>query len=287
MLEQLRLCFWQHATSGSVLGKEPMVTYGPELTRPDLLVPLSPRHGLSLLVRRYLLGLHFPNFTRAYRVTLATAMAAAAVAVASLLVRSRWQGAVLDCSALIGLYAIVRALALVVLERGQRDFERDWMAAQSEVLRGHMFEVLRFAVQDFTDDGEGARRTYDLTRPAEVRDLLQRQNRERASGRLSRATVEFTYPIGDGALAVAEVHRELRELRFLEGRAGPGRAWIRFPGARYLARPGPGGHPAQRTRWALSGPVMIAVSESAYGGAPGLARAPGVPAGSREPGSPR
>jgi hypothetical protein len=257
-----------------------VVTYGPELTRPDLPVPLSPLHRFPLLVRRYLLGLHFPNFTSAYRVTLATAMAAAAVAAASLLLPWRWQAAVVDCSALIGLYAIARALALAVFERRQREFERDWMAAQSEVLRGHVFEVLRFTVQTFTNNGQDARRTYDLTRPAEIRDLLQRQSRERASRRMSRATVEFTYLIGDGNLAVAEVHRELRELTFLNGRAGPGRVWIQFPEARYLPRPGPGGHPAQWTRWALSGPAMIAVSESAYSGAPGLAKAPGASAGS-------
>jgi hypothetical protein len=257
-----------------------VVTYESELSRPDLPIPLSPLHQFPLLLRRYLLWLHFPDFASAYHVTLATAMAAAAVAAGSLLLPSRWQAAVVNCSALIGLYAIARALALAIFERRQREFERDWMAAQSEVLRTHEFEVLRFTVQTFTNDGQGTRRTYDLTRPAEVRDLLQRQVSEQASRRSSRATVEFTYLIDDGTLAVAEVHRELRELTFLNGWAGPRRAWIQFPEARYLADPGSGGSPAKRTRWALSRAVVIAVSESAYSGAPGLANAPGAPAGS-------
>jgi hypothetical protein len=255
-----------------------VVTYESEFTRPDLPVPLYLQRGFPLLMRRHLLGLRGPSFAGAYRVTLAAASAGFAVAAASLLVSPPWQEVVVYCSALIGLYVIARALALVALERRQHAFEREWMAAQSEVLRGHAFEVLRFTVQDLVDEDQGVRRTYDLTRPADVRDLLRRQARERNSRRWSRATVELTYLSGDGTLAVAEVHRGLPELTFLEGWAGPGRAWIRFPEARYLGHPGDGRRPAQRTHWALSGPVVIAVSEPAYGGAAGSAQAPKAPA---------
>ncbi|HUK67899.1 MAG TPA: hypothetical protein VLW50_03930 [Streptosporangiaceae bacterium] len=255
-----------------------VVTYESEFTRPDLAVPLFPLPGFPSLMRRHLLGLRGPNFAGAYRVTLAAAWAGFAVAAASLLVSPPWQEVVVYCSALIGLYVIARALALVAFERRQHTFEREWLAAQSEVLRGHAFEVLRFTVQDLIDEDQGVRQTYDLTRPADVRDLFRRQARERNSPWWSRATVELTYVSRDGTLAVAEVHRGLPELTFLEGWARPGRAWVRFPGARYLGRPRGGRRPAQRTHWALSGPVVIAVSESAYGGAAGPAQAPKAPA---------
>ncbi len=245
-----------------------VVTYEPEYTRPDLPVPLSPTRGLPKLVRRYLLGLHGPSFASAYRITVAWAAAGCAVAVVSLLLPSPWQQAVVACSALLGLYVVVRALALVAFERRQHVFESEWMAAQSEVLRGHAFDVLRFTVQDLSGS-TGVRRVYDLTRPADVRDLRHRQDHERASRQFSRATVEFTYVAGGGTLVVADVRRELPEVIFLEGWAGPGRAQVRFPQARYLGRPGPGRRPAQRTSWTLSGPVMIAVGESVYSCAAG------------------
>ncbi|WP_459179396.1 hypothetical protein [Streptomyces sp.] len=95
-------------------------------------------------------------------------------------------------------------------------------------------------------------RTYDLTRPGDVHDLLRRQDHERASGAFSRATVEFAYWAGGGDTpAVADVRRELSELTFPQRQAATARAWIRFPEARYLGRPRipePAPHPRSRRR---------------------------------------
>lgn len=263
-----------------------VVTYESKLTRPDLPVPLSPSSGISLFVRRHLLGLRVPSFARAHRATLALAVAGLLVAVVSLLIPPRWQKAVFDVSALIGLYVIIRALATVAFERRQHSFEPVWMNAQSDVLRGHAFEVLRFTIRDSSED-QRARMSYDLSRPDDVSMLLRRQAQERSSGRPSKATVEFAYLTGEGTLAVADVHRDLPDLTFVEGRAGRGYTWVRFPEAQYVVRQRHRTHPAQRTNWALSGPVLIGVSQAAAAGQAGLARAPGAAVGSSGSGSSR
>ncbi len=250
------------------------VTYAPEFARPDLPVPLSPLRGLPEVVRRRLLRLGRPGFARAHLVSAVWAVITAAVALASLLLPS-WRRPAVVCALLLGLGLLVRTFGLAVFERRQHAFEPRWLAAQSEVLRGHYFEVLRFTVHD-PDGTGGTPRTYDLTRPGDVRGLLRRQHREQASGAFSRATVEFAYRAERDALAVADVHRELTELTFRQGQGGPGRAWVRFPEARYLGRPGTGKHPAQWSYWALSGPVLLAVGASAHGDKAGSAQVLGL-----------
>ncbi|MBB6345563.1 hypothetical protein ACWGH8_08915 [Nonomuraea muscovyensis] len=240
-----------------------MQTYDTESVRPDLPVPLSPLDGVPEVVRRRLLGLGGPGFARAHRVGLAWAALTACLALLGLLVPPPWRAPVLGCAALLGLYVLVRAVALQVFEREQRDFEPRWLAAQSEVLRGHAFEVVRFRLVA-ADDEAGARRTYDLTRPSDVRAVLRRQERER----WSRAGVEFVYR-GAGGEGLGEVVRELSEVVFLPGRAGRGGPWIRFPQARYLRRPGE--RPAEWSYWTLSGPVEVGVSEPSSGGTAGSA----------------
>lgn len=251
-----------------------VVTYEPECVRPDLPVPLSPLRGLLEAVRRYLLGLRGPEFSRARLVSAVWAVVTGAVGLVSLLVPSVWRAPVVACAALLGVYLLVRTFALMVLERRQHAFERQWLIAQSEVLRGHTFDIVRFAVRD-PSGGRAGRRAYDLDRSSDLRDLLLRWDRERASGASSRVTVEFAYWSGAGGpLAVGEVNRDLSELTFLQGRAGPARAWIRFPEARYLGRPAYGRHPAQQAFWVLSGPVVVSVGQAAYGDAGGPAETP-------------
>lgn len=257
-----------------------------EFTRSDLPIPLPPVRGFSLIVRRYLVGLRTPRFAGAYRVTIAVALAGIMAAVAAFLVPSAWQKPLVGVSTLLGLYVIIRVTALVIFEVRQNAFQAEWIAAQSQVLQNHAFEVLRFSVQDITSAGGGTRYIYDLTRQSDVSVLLRRQEGERASGRLSRVTVEFTYLTADGTLAVAEVHRELPELTFLAGWARSPSAWIRFPEARYLSRPGPSRHPSQRTFWALLGRVLITVGESVYDPAEGR-RTPTASATGSGPGSTR
>jgi hypothetical protein len=200
------------------------------------------------------------------------------LAVVGVLLSSPWQRAVAACSALVGLYAVTRALALVVVERQQHAFEREWMAAQTEMLRVHPFDVLRFTIEDLAGDDQGTRHTYDLTSPAGIRDLFSLQGQDRAGARPAYlATVEFAYLGDDGVLSIASVHRDLRELVFLPGRAGSGQAWIRFPEARYLPRSTSSGHAARLTYWALSGPVLLAVTDAAYAEATRPAPAPDAP----------
>jgi hypothetical protein len=221
-------------------------TYEPEFTRPDLFIPLYPVQGLSRFTcRRLFLIPNEHGFRYAYRVTLAVIIVTIALAAGSLGLPRQAQQIVADCAAALGLCTVARVLAVAVFERRQHAFESEWLASQTEVLRRHAFEVLRCTVRG---------RHYDLGRPADVHDLRRQMSDE-------RTTVAFTYLAADRSLAVAEVHRDLRDLTFLPGSASSGRSFVRFPEARYLPRPQPRLRPAWQTSWALDGPVLIAVSE--------------------------
>lgn len=257
-----------------------MVTYQPEFARPDLPVPLTPVRGCAGFALRYLLGLRGPSFTAAFRDTLGWAAAGVVLAGLSLPLQMPWQWVVVACSAVIGLFVIVRALGLLALEPRQRTFEQGWIAAQSEVLRQHAFDILRFTVHDLMSEGQGAQRAYDLTRTDDIRDLIRVWNQERSrQDQASRVTVEFSYLTADGVSAVAVVHRELPGLVFLEGWAGQHRSLIRFPEAQYISRPGRGEHRAKRTDWVLSGPAMILVSDPVYDETVGPELTPEAPTG--------
>jgi hypothetical protein len=253
-----------------------------EFARPDLRIPLAPVPGPAGVARRYLLGLRDAGFGRARRIAVVWAAIGCVLAVVAALLPSPWRWAVVACAALAGLYGVSRALALVAAERQQYDFERDWVAGQTEMLRVHSFDVLRFTIEDVAEGDQGTRRTYDLTSAASVRALtgMQEQDRVRAQPAFV-ATVEFAYLGDDGVLSVGSVHRDLRELVFRPGGAASGQAWIRFPEARYLPRPSASGHPARLTYWVLSGPVLLVVTDAAYAvyaeGAARPAPAPGAP----------
>lgn len=262
-----------------------VMTYDSGLSRPDLPVPLSPLPRISRLVRRRLLFMRGPDFARVYRATIILAAAAVVLAALSLAVRPPWQQALLYVCAPISLYVVIRALATLAFERRQRSFEPAWLSAQTEVLRQHAFEVLRFTVQDLSDERRRARVSYDLNRPDDVRGLLRRQGRERSSASPSKATVEFAYQTRDGILAVGQVNRELPDLTLLAGSTGLGSPLVRFPRAQYVGRLESGRHPARRTYWALSGPVQLSARESAYGDAAGLASPPETSVGSSGSGS--
>src|SRR5579859_3128562 len=90
-----------------------------EFAHPDLLVPLMPLSGPAGVARRYLLGLRDVGFARARRGTVTWAAIGCVLAAASVPLPSPWQRAAGACSALVGLYAITRALALVVAARRQ------------------------------------------------------------------------------------------------------------------------------------------------------------------------
>jgi hypothetical protein len=218
-----------------------------------------------LFVRRHLLGLRGPSFAAAYRVAFVLGAVGFALALVGVLFRPPWQIAALSISALIGMYVIARVIATTTFERLQRSFEPEWLNAQSQVLRQHAFEVLRFTAQDLSGGRRHARLSYDLNRSDDVRALLIRRDRERLSRRSSKATVEFAYLTSEGALAVAEVHRDLPDLTFLVGHQRSRYAWVQFPQGRYIGRPGSAKRPAEAAYWTLPGPVIIAVGEVDYG----------------------
>jgi hypothetical protein len=195
------------------------------------------------------------------------------LAILSLVLGPPWRRVLVVMTALLGLLVIVRVVALAVFQRRQQVFERTWLAARTEALQGHAFEVVRFTVDDPPAVPE-TRRAYDLTRPADVRELLRRRDHERATASFSRATAEFAYRAGDGVVAIAEVARDLADITFLPGRVTPGRASIRLPAAYYRRRLG--GRAAPQARWTLSGPVVLTVTEWAYAGTAGPAGASGL-----------
>ena len=166
------------------------------------------------------------------------------LAVASLGMHSPWQSVVAYAAAAFALAAAAALLARMVADRRSHRFAGYWLAAQTEALRQHQFEALRCIVRG---------RRYDLASPADLRDLRNLPGEE-------RVTVSFTYIAGRRGLAIGEVHRRLRDVTFLAGVAAPGRAFARFPQARYLPRPVRGGRPARRTTWALDGPVLVSVA---------------------------
>ena len=251
-----------------------------EFVRPDLRIPLVPLAGSAGVARHYLLGLRNVNFANARRIAIVWAVIGCVLATLGITLPSPWRHGVVAGSALVGLYAIGRMLALTVAERRQRAFEQDWIAARTETLRAHAFDVLRFSVTNLVDRGQGAWRTYDLTSPAVVRELLSLRDQDRLRSRpIFQETVEFAYAGDGGVLSVADVHRDLRELVFLPGQARPGQASARFPEARYLPRPTLGGQPAQATNWVLSGAVILTVSDQPYAEGAAASEAPADTAG--------
>jgi hypothetical protein len=250
-----------------------VVRYEPEFVGPGPLMPLFPMRGFPEFIRRYVVGLRGPAFARARRVTIAWAAAEGVLAILSALSPPQWRRGVVIVSALVGLYVILRVLALAVFQKRQQAFERAWLAAQTQVLQGHAFDIVRFTADDPPGIPE-SRTAYDLTRVADVRDLLLRQEHERATRSFSRVTAEFTYRSSGGVVAIAEVTRDLADITFLPRRTKSGRASIQLPGAYYRRRLGESG--AHQARWTLSGPVLVTVSEAAYNGAVGPAEASGL-----------
>jgi hypothetical protein len=246
-----------------------------EFVRPDLRIPLAPLSGSAEVARHYVLGLRNVNFANPRRLAMMWAATGCLLAALSVTLPEPWRRGVAVGSALVALYAVGRMLALTVTERRQRAFERDWLTARTETLRGHAFDLLRFSVTDLTDRGQGGRRAYDLTSPDVVRELLGLRDQDLARPRPTlQATVEFAY-VGAGSVpSVADVHRDLRELVFLAGQASPGQESVRFPEARYLPRPALGGQPAQATNWVLSGPVILAVGGQPYAEGAAASEAP-------------
>nr|BFE79871.1 hypothetical protein GCM10020093_024720 [Planobispora longispora] len=109
---------------------------------------------------------------------------------------------------------LARAVALRLLARAQSRFEPAWLAAQTRVLRGHGFDVLRCTVEG---------RVCDLTRPGDVAALARA-----APG--AEVVLEFGYrPAPGGRVAVERVRRGRAELEIRYVRFAPDSGRARFP----------------------------------------------------------
>jgi hypothetical protein len=217
---------------------------------PDLAIPRYPAHGIFRMADGALL-LHRGRGDRSRLLLPAGAAGGAAAALVSLGLPGHWQQAVADGAATLGMLSVFYLLVRNAVQRRQREFERDWLAAQTAELRRYPFAVLGCTLGG---------REYSMSSPAEIRDLRgQRGN--------ARASLAFTY-FADGKWpTIGKVHRRLRDLTFVADVTVPGRAFVRFPQARYLPRPVPAGRAARRTCWSLDGPVLLSVSEAAAGSA--------------------
>lgn len=207
------------------------VTYGPEHSRPDLPVPLVPLPGLPVLARRVLAG---PSPERAPAATFGWAVLTAALALAAtfaphpLFSAATW---------LTAAYVLARVVMSRLLARAQRRFEPVWLAAQTRVLRGHGFDVLRCTVGG---------RICDLTRPGDVESLARAAPGE-------EVVVEFGYrPAAGGRVAVERVRRRRAELEIRYARFAPDSGRVRFPEASYVI-----GASGRVTLWSLAGPVVL------------------------------
>jgi hypothetical protein len=217
--------------------------YPAQLSRPDLLIP----RARGTWTRR-----------GAPRRIWFSVMCAAAGMLASEFLGAPVRPYVLAFVAVLLAYALVSAVLLAVSRRRQAGFEPAWLAAQSEVLRGRRFEVLRFMTNEPEDTEHGRRtkrRVYDLTQPTEVAKLFELRSRAIADGVNVPVTVEFSYLTGDAAKTGVE--RVRSELASIPMACRPGaqitpRVW--FPAGRYLVQPA-----TQRpvTYWVLGQPSLI------------------------------
>ncbi|MFE9204824.1 hypothetical protein [Micromonospora sp. NPDC007230] len=164
-------------------------------------------------------------------------------------------------------YTIVRAAALVVVERRQYGFEWRWLDDLSRLLRRHPFEVVAVRVQVAIDETRSTARAVDLTNPADVAWLLNQQAAATADVS-SQVRIEFGYWETDGSGRGSDsVRRSLADLKIHPVGTPTSRARIRFPQARYVAVAGAAGSsdcwPGRVAHWSLVGPVQLTTAHAA------------------------
>ncbi|MBP2326717.1 hypothetical protein JOF56_007102 [Kibdelosporangium banguiense] len=220
--------------------------YPAQLSRPDLPIPYAPS---SMGTPRYAMV--------GRRIRLAAIWAAAGVLVGEFLGGSAWPYVVAFVAAVVA-YALVSAVLLAMSRRRQASFEPAWLAAQSEVLQGRQFEVLRFMTNEPEDTEHGRRtkrRVYDLAQPSEVAKLFELRSRAVADGVNVPVTVEFSYPTEDAAkMGVERVRSELASIPMVGRRGAEITPRVWFPDGRYLVQPA-----TERpvTYWVLGQPSLI------------------------------
>jgi len=199
--------------------------YPADALRPDLPLPLPPASRFGSVLRHTLAGLREPRFADAYR-ALRWGVLAIAVLVAGRFAIIGWLRPWIDVvAAMLACGLLVRVIALSVVQRRQHAFEQRWLDVQSDVLRTTSFEVVRFGVRPSLGSAPG---DYDLTRPADVRELLARQAEQRPLA----ARVDFAY----SPTAIETVHLDLSDVTLMPS-DGARRSRVRFPDARYHGQP--------------------------------------------------
>lgn len=226
-------------------------------SRPDLAIPLRPESGTVTVIRSAFAGVE--GRTRRVLAFLAVLAVARFAVVSSL---HLW----LDCTiGVTAFYLVARLVAGWWFRRRQREFESQWLDAQSKILASTFFEVVRLGVQEPPEPRTGAVRfrIYDLVRGGDVADLLRRQAADRDAGRTSKVRVEFAYSRRTARHPALEtVHLDLADLPIV-GSEGARQGRIRFPQARYHAQPRVTVRnrelPSRTTFWVLGSGLLSAI----------------------------
>jgi hypothetical protein len=210
--------------------------------RPDLPVPLPPASRLGSV----LAGLREPRFADAYRAVRWDVLVIATLVAGRFALIGWLRPWIAVIAAVLAFGLLVRVIALHLLQRKQHTFEQQWLAVQSDVLRTTSFEVVRFGVRPDHD--------YDLTRPADVQNLLARQ----AEDRSVPVRIDFAY----SPTEIETVHLALDEVTLVPA-DGARRPRVRFPDARYHGQPAMDRagwrRPSRTTFWVLGRAAASAV----------------------------
>jgi len=251
--------------------------HDPDSVRPDLPTPLAPASRPLEIARFVLLGLREPSFGRSRNLTLVWLFAAVVLVVASqTIVAPAYEPFAVTVAVVVTAYTVLRTAALIFFEVQQRAFESSWLGTESQRLQRYSFELIRFSLHT---DGAGAKRTFDLTDPDDVRLLQRQQAAERDGKSPARAHIEFTYRPGDGENpAIETVRREVKDIEFHPVEGPIARARVRFPQAVYVSRPagerGDRGWPSRVAHWFLTGPVRLTTASPSRRTIGGTATAP-------------
>ncbi|NBE55161.1 hypothetical protein [Streptomyces boluensis] len=229
--------------------------------RPDLQVPLYPPDTRpAVLVRNTLVRLNAPRFAEARTANRWWLLALLALSAVQFSMTPQARPYAAWAAVALMTWLLARVYALGLTEKRQRRYEQRWLAARSTALRDTWFEVVGCTVQARPGTANDGRRavSYVPARPADVRALLARQAEERAAGRSSRLTVEFTFPLPGSPYAALEVvDADLTDVDLVTTARGGG---VRFPHAAYHPEsprsPRERHRPTRGTFWVLGVPVL-------------------------------
>lgn len=243
-------------------GRLPRRPPGP--ARPDLQVPLYPPGTRpAALVRSTLVRLTAPRFAEARLANRWWLLALVALWAGQFSMLPQARPYFVGATVALMVWLFARVCALVFTERRQRRYEERWLAAQSEALRDTWFEVVGCTLQRRSGPGADGRHEarYAPAGPADVRELLARQAEERLSGRYSRLTVEFTFPLpGSPYNALEVVDVDLADVDLVTTARRPHGGAVRFPQAAYHPETPRGPRrrhrPSRSTFWVLGPPVL-------------------------------